>query len=123
MLKFAFITAVIAAVGVQTSYLLKDEKVSFVSRVTLEETCELETRSFAIKNVSTGVTKPFVYGEAFIRADKNDILRVVLNEKYKVQFSGKEALAAKRLKIIQDCETPASLKGVFESFNKTFATE
>ena len=110
--------------GIQYSAIVYKEKPKFVARVSLEETCDMETKSFSIQNLSTGEIKPFTHGEAFIRAAESDKLKVVLNPKYsQVRFDGVEVLAQKILKISQTCTEPTSLDSIFDSFNETFSTD
>lgn len=125
MIKIVFISLVAVAVTFKAGYLLNSQdKEKFISRVTLDEDCELETKSFAIKNLTTGEIRSFEHGEAFIRASENDIFKVVLNEKYsQVRFNGREVKANKYLKIVQTCENPTTLTSIFESFNDTFSTD
>ena len=108
----------------QYSAIVYKEKPKFVARVSLEETCDMEAKSFSIQNLSTGEIKPFTHGEAFIRAAESDKLKVVLNPKYsQVRFDGVEVLAQKILKISQTCIEPTSLDSIFDSFNETFSTD
>tara|TARA_B100000902_G_C26506610_1_gene526532 strand:+ start:52 stop:426 length:375 start_codon:yes stop_codon:yes gene_type:complete len=124
MFKLAFATTALVVMGLQYNHILYKERPQFVARVTLEETCEMEVKSFSIQNLSTGDIKPFTHGEAFIRASEMDILKVVLNPKYKqVRFDGVEVLADKSLKISQNCVEPTSLDSIFDSFNETFSTD
>lgn len=124
MIKIVFFTIGLAAIGWQSGYIMVKKKPDiFVSRVSLEETCEFDTNAFAIKNINTGEVIQFLHGEAFIRASQNDELKVVMNEKYgQITFDGNQVKAMKRVRINQSCKAPTSLKSVFESFNETFST-
>lgn len=124
MFKIAFAAATVVALAVQYSHIAYKEKPKFVARISLEETCDLETKSFSIQNLSTGEIKPFTHGEAFIRASHIDKLKVVLNPEYQqFRFDGVEVLANKNLKIVQTCVEPTSLDSIFDSFNDTFSTD
>ena len=125
MLKIAFLTIGVAAIGWQSGYItIGTSPDVFVARVSLKETCELDTNVFAIKNINTGEVKQFLHGEAFIRASKNDELKVVLSEQYgEMTFDGNQVKATKRVSINQSCKGPTSLESVFESFNETFSSK
>ena len=125
MLKIAFLTIGVAAIGWQSGYItIGTSPDVFVARVSLKETCELDTNVFAIKNINTGEVKQFLHGEAFIRASKNDELKVVLSEQYgEMTFDGNQVKATKRVSINQSCKAPTSLERVFESFNETFSSK
>jgi hypothetical protein len=102
----------------------KDTKKSFISRVTLEEQCDLEASSFAVENLTTGEVRPFRYGEAFIRAKKSDWLKVVLNTDFtSVYFDGEKIRADKQVKIVQSCSSETTLDSIFDSFNDTFSNK
>ena len=124
MLKLAFFPIGLAAIGWQSGYItIKEKSDGFVARVSLEETCELDTNVFAIKNINTGEVKQFSHGEAFIKASRNDELKVVLSEKYdQMTFDGQQVKAMRRVSINQSCTTPTSLESIFESFNETFSS-
>lgn len=123
MFKLGFATVALVIMGLQYNHILYKEQPKFVARVSLEETCDMELKSFSIQNLSTGEIKPFSHGEAFIRASEKDTLKVVLNPKYtQVRFDGAEVLAQKMLKINQTCVEPTSLDSIFDSFNETFST-
>ena len=124
MFKLTFATAALVVMGIQYSTILYKESPKFIARVTLEETCDMETKSFSIQNLGTGEIKPFSHGVAFIRASDSDKLKVVLKPKYsQVRFGGVEVLAQKLLKISQACIEPTSLDSIFDSFNETFSTD
>ena len=124
MFKLAFATAALVVMGFQYSNIIYKEQPKFLARVSLEEACDMELKSFSIQNLSTGEIKPFTHGEAFIRASEADKLKLVLNPKYtQVRFDGVEVLAQKVLKISQRCVEPTSLDSIFESFNETFSSD
>ena len=103
--------------------LVAKKKQSFISRVTLEEHCDLEGNAFAVENLSTGEVRPFKYGEAFIRAKSADWLKVVLNKDFNhVYFDGQKIRAGKQVKIVQNCSSETTLDSIFDSFNDTFST-
>ena len=81
MFKMAIVSVAAAVVGIHSAgfFVGSEKKQSFISRVTLEEHCDLEANAFAVENLSTGEVRPFKYGEAFIRAKSSDWLKVVLN--------------------------------------------
>ena len=104
MLKIAFLTIGVAAIGWQAGYITFGASPDvFVARVSLKETfCEVDTNVFAIENINTGEVKQFLHGEAFIRASKNDELKVVLSEQYgEMTFDGNQVKATKRVSIDQ----------------------
>ena len=126
MLKMAFISLATVVIGIQSAsfFVGTEKKQSFISRVTLEEHCELEANAFAVKNLSTGEVRPFKYGEAFIRANRSDWLKVVLNTEFNsVYFDGEKIRAGKQVKIIQNCLSETTLDSIFDSFNDTFSTK
>ena len=87
MFKVAIFSLAAAAVGVHSAGILTGhEKKSFISRVTLEENCDLEANAFAVENLRTGEKRDFKYGEAFIRANHSDYLKVVLNSNFSSVF-------------------------------------
>jgi hypothetical protein len=125
MLKVAIFSLAAAAVGIHSAGILTGkEKKSFISRVTLEETCDLDLNAFAIENLSTGEIRNFKYGEAFIRAHPSDYLKVVLNSDFSsVFFDGEKIQADRQVKIEQSCSSETTLDSIFDSFNDTFSTE
>ena len=122
----AIVSLVAAAVGVHSAGFLvgKDDTKSFISRITLEEQCDLEANAFAVENLTTGEIRPFKYGEAFIRAKNSDWLKVVLNTDFSnVYFDGEKIRAGKQVKIVQSCSSETTLDSIFDSFNDTFSTD
>ena len=125
MFKMAIISVAAAVVGIHSAgfFVDNEKKQSFISRVTLEEHCDLEANAFAVENLSTGEIRPFKYGEAFIRAKSSDWLKVVLNTDFShVYFDGEKIRADKQLKIVQHCSSETTLDSIFDSFNDTFST-
>ena len=126
MLKVAIVSVVAAVVGVPSAgfFVGSEKKVSFISRVTLEESCDLEASAFAVENLATGEIRPFKYGEAFIRATESDWLKVVLNKDFSnVYFDGEKIRADKQVKITQSCSSETTLSNIFDSFNETFSSK
>lgn len=123
MFKVAIFSLVAAVVGIHSAGILTGhEKTSFISRVTLEENCDLDANAFAVENLSTGEKRNFKYGEAFIRAHHSDYLKIVLNSDYsKVFFDGEKTQAEKQVKIKQSCWPETTLDSIFDSFNDTFS--
>nr|ADD93702.1 hypothetical protein [uncultured marine bacterium MedDCM-OCT-S04-C749] len=66
MFKLALVSAGAAVVGIHSAgfFIGSEEKKSFISRVTLEEHCDLEANAFAVENLTNGEIQPFKYGEA-----------------------------------------------------------
>lgn len=125
MFKMAIISVAAAVVGIHSAgfFVGSQKKQSFISRVTLEEHCDLEGNAFAVENLSTGEVRPFKYGEAFIRAKSTDWLKIVLNKDFNhVLFDGEKIRAGKQVKIIQNCSSETTLDSIFDSFNDTFST-
>ncbi len=125
MFKMAIISVAAAVVGIHSAgfFVGSEKKQSFISRVTLEEHCDLEGNAFAIENLSTGEIRPFKYGEAFIRTKSADWLKVVLNTDFNnVYFDGEKIRAGKQVKIVQNCSSETTLDNIFDSFNDTFST-
>ena len=125
MFKVAIFSLAAAAVGIHSAGILTGhEKNSFISRVTLEENCDLDGNAFAVENLSTGEIRNFKYGEAFIRAHPSDYLKVVLNSDFSsVFFDGEKIQADRQVKIEQSCSPETTLDSIFDSFNDTFSTE
>ena len=126
MFKLAIVSAGAAVVGIHSAgfFIGSEEKKSFISRVTLEEHCDLEASAFAVENLTNGEIRPFRYGEAFIRAKESDWLKVVLNAGFSnVYFDGEKILADKQVKIIQSCSSETTLDNIFDSFNETFSNK
>ena len=126
MFKMAIVSVGAAVVGIHSAGLFvgSEEKKSFISRVTLEEHCDLEASAFAVKNLTNGEIRPFKYGEAFIRAKETDWLKVVLNKDFSaVYFDGEKIRAGKQVKIVQSCASETTLDSIFDSFNHTFSSE
>ena len=125
MFKMAIISVAAAVVGIHSAgfFVGSQKKQNFISRVTLEEHCDLEGNAFAVENLSTGEVRPFKYGEAFIRAKSTDWLKIVLNKDFNhVLFDGEKIRAGKQVKIIQNCSSETTLDSIFDSFNDTFST-
>ena len=125
MFKMAIISVGAAVVGIHSAgfFVGSQKKQSFISRVTLEEHCDLEGNAFAVQNLSTGEVRQFKYGEAFIRANSADWLKIVLNKDFNnVFFDGEKIRAGKQVKIIQNCSSETTLDSIFDSFNDTFST-
>ena len=126
MFKTAIVSVAALAVGAHSAGFWdeKDAKKSFISRVTLEEQCDLEASSFAVENLTTGEIRPFKHGEAFIRAKKSDWLQVVMNTDFtSVYFDGEKVRAGKQIKIVQSCSSETTLDNIFDSFNDTFSNK
>ena len=126
MFKMAIVSVAAAVVGVHSAgfFVGSEKKKSFISRVTLEEHCDLEASAFAVENLVTGEIRPFKYGEAFIRAKDSDWLKVVLNTDFSnVYFDGEKIRAGKQVKIVQSCSSETTLDNIFDSFNDTFSTD
>ena len=126
MFKMAIVSVAAAVVGIHSAgfFAGSEKKQSFISRVTLEEHCDLEANAFALENLSTGDIRPFKHGEAFIRANSFDWLKVVLNTDFNyVYFDGEKIRADKQLKIVQHCSSETTLDSIFDSFNDTFSTK
>ena len=126
MFKLAIVSAGAVVVGIHSAgfFVGGEEKKSFISRVTLEEQCDLEASAFAVENLATGEIRPFKYGEAFIRASESDWLKVVLNKDFSnVYFDGEKILADKQVKITQSCSSETTLSNIFDSFNETFSSK
>ena len=126
MFKLAIVSAGAAVVGIHSAgfFIGSEEKKSFISRVTLEEHCDLEASAFAVENLTNGEIRPFKYGEAFIRAKESDWLKVVLNKDFNaVYFDGEKIRAGKQVKVVQNCSSETTLDNIFDSFNDTFSTD
>ena len=126
MFKMAIVSVAAAVVGIHSTgfFVGSEKRQSFISRVTLEEHCDLEANAFALENLSTGDVRPFKHGEAFIRAESSDWLKVVLNTDFNhVYFDGEKIQAGKQLKIVQHCSSETTLDSIFDSFNDTFSTK
>ena len=126
MFKMAIASFAATVVGMHSVgfFVGSEKKQSFISRVTLEEHCDLEANAFALENLSTGDIRPFKHGEAFIRANSSDWLKVVLNTDFNhVYFDGEKIRADKQLKIVQHCSSETTLDSIFDSFNDTFSTK
>ena len=126
MFKMAIVSVAAAVVGIHSAgfFVGSEKKQSFISRVTIEEHCDLESNAFAVENLSTGEVQQFKYGEAFIRAKSSDWLKVVLNTDFShVYFDGEKIRAGKQLKIVQYCSSETTLNSIFDSFNDTFSTK
>ena len=126
MFKMAIVSVVATVVGIHSAgfFVSSKEKKSFISRVTLEEHCDLEASAFAVENLTNGEIRPFRYGEAFIRTKETDWLKVVLNVGFSnVYFDGEKILADKQVKIVQSCSSETTLDNIFESFNETFSNK
>ena len=61
MFKMAIISVAAAVVGIHSAgfFVGSEKKQSFISRVTLEEYCDLEGNAFDVENLSTGEVRPF----------------------------------------------------------------
>jgi len=125
MYKFIFVIFTIAVAGVFFKYFEQSKSSqTVVTRVTLKTNCDLEAKAFAIKNLTSGEIRDFQHGEAFIKATLADELKVVISEKFdQVSFEGEIVQVKPNLEIFQDCEKPASLEGIFKSFNEQFAAK
>ena len=122
----AIVSFAAAVVGIHSAgfFGASDNKQSFISRVTLDEHCDLDANAFAVENLSTGEVRPFKYGEAFIRAKRSDWLKVVLNTEFShVFFDGEKVRAGKQVKIVQSCSSETTLDSIFDSFNDTFSSK
>ena len=88
MFKLALGSLVAAAIGIHSvGFLTEADENIFVSRVTLEENCDLDINAFAVANLTTGDIRSFRFGEAFIRAKKSDWLKIVINEDFQDIYS------------------------------------
>ena len=126
MFKMAIVSFAAAVVGIHSAGFFggSENKQSFISRVTLDEHCDLDANAFAVENLSTGEVRPFKYGEAFIRAKRSDWLKVVLNKEFShVFFDGEKVRAGKQVKIVQSCSSETTLDSIFDSFNDTFSSK
>tara|TARA_B000000565_G_scaffold251715_1_gene225769 strand:- start:944 stop:1321 length:378 start_codon:yes stop_codon:yes gene_type:complete len=125
MFKLALGSLVAAVIGLHSvGFLTEAEEKIFVSRVTLEENCELDINAFAVANLTTGDVRSFRYGEAFIRAKKSDWLKIVINEDYQdISFDGEKTKAGKQVKIVQNCLSETTLDSIFDSLNETFSNK
>jgi hypothetical protein len=105
-----------------TDSLVSEKKsVEFISRVSLETNCEIESDSFGVQNTRTGQTSGFKYGEAFIRARTTDELQIVMAPEYSgVTLQGVKYPATLRVEAFQDCNKRVSLDAIFESMNEQF---
>ena len=110
-----------------TAFLYKNYKQIYlkdtvIARVSLKTNCELDPKSFAVKNINSGEIREFQHGEAFIKASLADKLMVVLSEKYnQVSFQGEVVPVKQNLEIFQDCHEPIGIAGIFKSFNDQFS--
>ena len=105
--------------AIEHAYLSK----TVIARVTLKTNCELDPQAFAVRNMTSGEVREFRHGEAFIKATLADELMVVLSEKFdQVSFEGEVVPVKQKLEIYQECNKPVGIDGVFESFNKQFAS-
>jgi|SRR6056300_1325355 hypothetical protein len=95
----------------------------FVARVQLETNCEFVGDVFSIINKNTGQIAPFRYGEAFLTAETNHKLELVVSPRYS-QFLISEQIysAQKNLKISYDCGS-SRLNSIFNSLNDQFTTK
>jgi len=125
MFKLALGSLVAAAIGIHSvGFLTEAEENIFVSRVTLEENCDLDINAFAVANLTTGDIRSFRFGEAFIRAKKSDWLKIVINEDFQdIYFDGEKIKAGKQVKIVQNCLSETTLDSIFNSFNETFSSK
>lgn len=125
MFKLALGSLVAAAIGIHSvGFLTEADENIFVSRVTLEENCDLDINAFAVTNLTTGDIRSFRFGEAFIRAKKSDWLKIVINEDFQdIYFDGEKIKAGKQVKIVQNCLSETTLDSIFNSFNETFSSK
>ena len=125
MFKLALGSLVAAAIGIHSvGFLTEADENIFVSRVTLEENCDLDINAFAVANLTTGDIRSFRFGEAFIRAKKSDWLKIVINENFQdIYFDGEKIKAGKQVKIVQNCLSETTLDSIFNSFNETFSSK
>ena len=125
MFKVALGSLVAAAIGIHSvGFLTEADENIFVSRVTLEENCDLDINAFAVANLTTGDIRSFRFGEAFIRAKKSDWLKIVINEDFQdIYFDGEKIKAGKQVKIVQNCLSETTLDSIFNSFNETFSSK
>jgi len=125
MFKLALGSLVAAAIGIHSvGFLTEAEENIFVSRVTLEENCDLDINAFAVANLTTGDIRSFRFGEAFIRAKKSDWLKIVINEDFQdIYFDGEKIKAGRQVKIVQNCLSETTLESIFNSFNETFSSK
>lgn len=125
MFKLALGSLVAAAIGIHSvGFLTEADENIFVSRVTLEENCDLDINAFAVANLTTGDIRSFRFGEAFIRAKKSDWLKIVINEDFQdIYFDGEKIKAGKQVKIVQNCLSETTLDSIFNSFNETFSSK
>ena len=118
LLLIAFVLAGIFGKNMTSDSVIKSE---FVSRVTLKTNCEVNINTFALKNLNSGAIVRFRHGEAFIRANEDDKLQVILNPEYKnVQTAGDAVYAKLNQEIFHDCKNSVTLENIFDSMNKQF---
>ena len=118
LLLIAFVLAGIFGKNMTSDSVIKSE---FVSRVTLKTNCEVNINTFALKNLNSGAIVRFRHGEAFIRANEDDKLQVILNPEYKnVQTAGDPVYAKLNQEIFHDCKNSVTLENIFDSMNKQF---
>ena len=125
MYKFLFLFFMLGAAAIiykslERSYMSQ----TVIARVTLTTNCDLDSKAFAVKNMTSGEVREFQHGEAFIKATLADELMVVLSEKFdQVSFEGEVVPVKQKLEIFQDCRKPVGIEGIFKSFNEQFAAK
>ena len=118
LLLIAFVLAGIFGKNMTSDSVIKSE---FVSRVTLKTNCEVNINTFALKTLNSGAIVRCRHGEAFIRANEDDKLQVILNPEYKnVQTAGDPVYAKLNQEIFHDCKNSVTLENIFDSMNKQF---
>ena len=125
MFKFLFLFFMLGAAAIvykslERSYMSQ----TVIARVTLKTNCDLDSKAFAVRNMTSGEVREFQHGEAFIKATLADELMVVLSEKFdQVSFEGEVVPVKQKLEIFQDCRKPVGIEGIFKSFNQQFAAK
>jgi len=125
MFKFLFLFFMLGAAAIvykslERSYMSQ----TVIARVTLKTNCDLDSKAFAVRNMTSGEVREFQHGEAFIKATLADELMVVLSEKFdQVSFEGEVVPVKQKLEIFQDCRKPIGIEGIFKSFNEQFAAK
>lgn len=124
--------AIITSLGVLSAYIFDLERVfeiegtsigPFVARVKLETNCEITDDAFSVKNLSTNVITPFRHGEAFVRANPADEVKLVVSENFpEFEINSTPITVSGQLVLFHECEPP-SLGSIFDSMNKQFGVK
>lgn len=95
----------------------------FVARVKLETNCEITDDAFAVKNLSTNVITPFRHGEAFVRVNPADEVKLVVSENFPdFEVNSTPITVSGQVVLFHECEPP-SLGSIFDSMNKQFGVK